>query len=97
MHVDFAGLVGLAATLLGGWIATRIIKPKDHERATALATIARDAAALVVSLFPNADWATLLKAVVDRISAAAGTTNRDAIENAAAGALTALGKNPNVK
>jgi len=87
-------IIGILATGLGTWLGSRIIQPRDHDRAQALTEIAKGGAALVVSLFPKADWPTLLKAVVDQISASAGTTNRSAIERAAASALTALGKNP---
>lgn len=96
--MDFGSLIGpliaLLATGVGGWIGSRIIRPRDHERAALLSRIATDAAALVVAMFPKASWPELLKAVVDQIAAAAGTKNRPAIERAAAAALTALGKNP---
>jgi Co/Zn/Cd efflux system component len=100
MHLDLGSLigplVGLFATALGGWLLHRFSSPKDHERAALLAHIAGDAAALVVAMNPGASWSALLKAVVDQIAAAAGlpTANRDAIERAAAAALTGLGKNP---
>lgn len=98
-HIDpltVLAAVSAVATLLGGWLGHRIITPRDHERAAAIAIIARDAAALVVSMNPKADWATLLKSVVEQIATAAGTTNREAIERAAAQALTQLRKNPGV-
>jgi hypothetical protein len=97
MRLDLGSLIGLAATLLGGWIGTRIIKPRDHERASALDAIARGAAALVISLNPTAKWADLMAQVVAQISTAAGlpTRNKDAIERAAALALTDRGKLPN--
>lgn len=94
MQFDWTSIALFAATVIGGWIGTRIIRPRDHDRAEALDRIARGAATLVVSLYPKADWATLLKAVVDQIADSAGTRNRNAIERAAASALTALGKNP---
>jgi hypothetical protein len=45
----------------------------------------------MVSLNPNAKWAELLQLTVNAISTAAGvpTTNKDAIERAAAAALAA--------
>jgi len=91
MHFDLGGIVGLVATVLGGWLGTRIIRPRDHDRAHALDAIARGAAALMVSLNPNAKWAELLQLTVNSISTAAGvpTTNKDAIERAAAAALAA--------
>lgn len=101
MHFDFAAilgpLVGLVATAVGAWIATRITKPKDHERAELLAKIAAGAAALVVALNPGASWATLLQQVEAQIATAAGlpTRNAQAIQRAAAEALSALGKAPN--
>jgi hypothetical protein len=99
MHFDLGSIIGLAATILGTWLGTRIIRPRDHERAQALDAIAKGAAALVVSIAPpGAKWPDLLKSVVDNISAAAGvpTRNRDAIERAAAAALNAMGKTPGV-
>ena len=33
MHFDLGSIIGLAATLIGGWIGTRIIRPRDHDRA----------------------------------------------------------------
>jgi hypothetical protein len=91
-------LVGLVATALGGWIATRITAPKDHDRAALLSRIAEEAAALVYSLNPNAAWADMLRDVVARIASAAGlpTSSAQAIENAAASALIKLGKSPAV-
>ncbi len=98
MHFDLGSIVGLLATVVGGWLGTRIIKPRDHERAQALEAIARGAAALIISLNPAAKWAELLKLVVDLIANAAGvpTRNRDAIERAAASALVSMGKAPGV-
>ena len=96
MHLDLGTIVGLLATAVGGWLGSRIIRPRDHERAWALDAIARGAAALVISLNPAAKWADLLKRVVEQISASAGvpTTNKDAIERAASAALLDRGKNP---
>lgn len=90
--------IELFATALGGWLLHRISKPRDHDRAALLALIAKDVAAFVVSMFPNKTWAELLQLVVQRIAASAGlpTKNAQAIENAAAAALIALGKAPNV-
>lgn len=89
-------LLGGLALAIGTWLGTRIIKPKDHERAQLLATIAASAAALVVSLNPTATWAQLVKLTVNQIAGAAGvpTNNAAAIERAAAAALTSLGKKP---
>lgn len=94
MHFDLGSIIGLAATIAGTWLGTRIIRPRDHQRAAALDAIAQGAAALVVSLNPNAKWADLLKSVVQQIAAAAGvpTQNKDAIERAAAKALMTFGR-----
>jgi len=99
MHFDFGQLIALAATLIGGWLGHRLTKPKDRDRAALLDQIAEGAAALVVSLFPSEHWSVLLENVVKQIAAAAGvpTRNVDAIERAAASALTKLGKNPNTE
>lgn len=90
-------VLGLAALLLGAWLSKRIVTPKDGERASLLAEIARGAAALVVSLYPKASWAELLEQTVNQIAAAAGvpTRNAAAIQRAAAEALARLGKLPN--
>lgn len=98
IHLDLAGIIGLAATAVGTWLGHRIIQPRDHERAAALEAIAKGAAALVLSLNPTAKWAELLRMVVDQIASAAGlpTRNRDAIERAAAAALIGLGKDPGI-
>ncbi len=85
-----------AATLFGGWLGTRIVTPKDHERAALVAVIASGAAALVVSMYPGKPWAELLELIVRQIEASAGlpTRNTTAIKQAAAKALAALGKPP---
>lgn len=89
-------VINLAILGLGALIAHTIRKPKDLERAQHLDTIARGAAALVLSLNPDKPWARLLEDTVKQISAAAGlpTQNGKAIERAAAGALAGLGVKP---
>jgi hypothetical protein len=95
-HFDITSIVLAAATIVGTWLGTRIIRPRDHERAVILDTIARGAAAIVVSLNPGAKWADLLASVVNNIASSASvpTKSRDAIERAAASALAGLGKRP---
>lgn len=103
MHVNFVSVigpvVGLIATIVGGFLGTRMVTPKDHERGALLSRIAEESAALVVSLNPTAPWADLLQNLIQRISAASGlpTSNTQAIENAAAAALVKLGKTPGGK
>jgi hypothetical protein len=93
-------LLGIIATGFGGWIARKIGLAHDTQaalhRAQILAVIAQDAAALVVSVNPTAVWSVLLEQTVKQIAAAAGlsTTDQQAIQRAAASALTALGKSP---
>jgi hypothetical protein len=96
MEFGWGQLIGLLATGLGAWLGTRIIRPRDHERAQALDAIARGAAALVVSINPTAKWAQMLEQVVKTIASTAGvpTTSQPAIQRAAAAALTGLGKDP---
>lgn len=94
MHFSWTDIILAVATTLGAWLGHRIASPSDHARAEMLDRIALGAAALVASLYPNADWATLLKMVVERIGDSAGIVSHTAIENAAAHALTTLGKNP---
>jgi hypothetical protein len=98
VQFDLGSIVGLIATVAGLWLGTRIIKPRDHERAAALDAIAKGATALVISLNPTAKWAELIKQIVSTISSSAGlpTANKDAIERAAAAALVAAGKAPGV-
>jgi|APFre7841882630_1041343.scaffolds.fasta_scaffold324599_1 hypothetical protein len=91
MNLSWLGpLIGVLATLVGSWYAHRIVTPKDHERAALLETIARGAAALVVSLNPGKPWAALLELVIQQIMSAPGvpTANQQAIQRAAAEALT---------
>lgn len=93
-------LIGIVATGLGGWLARKIGGAHDQQaafhRAQILSVIAQDAAALVVSLNPTASWATLLEQTVKQIASAAGlpVTDQQAIQRAAASALSALGKLP---
>jgi hypothetical protein len=86
-------LVPLVTLGVGSWVASRIVKPRDHERAQHLANIASDAVALVLANNPTASWATLLADAVRQISTAAGvpTNNAAAIQRAAAGALAKAG------
>ena len=88
--LEVAALVMLP--MLAGWLR----KPKVHERAMALDAIARGAAALAMSLAPKASWAEKLSATIAQMEKAAGlpTANRDAIERAAAGALSQMGELP---
>jgi len=97
--MSWGTFIGLAATLIGGWLGHRITKPKDADKAATLDRIARGAVAIIVAAFPKADWTKLLELAVDAISKAAGvpTTNKAAIERSAAAALTEVGKNPNAK
>lgn len=99
MHLSWdmvSTIVGLVATAVGTWLGTRIIKPKDKDRAELLDRIADGCAALILSLYPDKPWAELIRMVIQRISGAAGvpTQSAVAIENAAAGALRRLGKEP---
>lgn len=82
-------IVGIVATGVGAWIARHLKKPTDVDRATLLATIAADAAAFVVHMYPGKTWADALQLVVQQISTAAGlpTKNAQAIQRAAASAL----------
>jgi len=91
-----ASLLGAAAVAVGAWIPGRLKKPTDLERADLLAKIASAAAALALSMFPNAKWSELLNFVVQQIAAAAGlpTKNADAIKRAAVQALMERGKTP---
>lgn len=91
--MDLFHIVSLIATVgipvLATWLVKKLKTPSDLERAGLLAHIAEAAAALVVSINPKADWATLLEQVVQQIASAAGlpTTNQAAIQRAAAAAL----------
>lgn len=89
-------LLEAAAVVVGGLLVHAIKTPKAHERAAVLSAIANEAAAWIVAHYPDKPWAELLEAVVQRIATAAGlsTRNATAIENAAAAALTRLGKAP---
>lgn len=95
----FGPVMGILSLVIGGWFAKKVVTPKDHERAVLLNTIAKGAVSIIVAAFPKADWAKLLELSVDAISRAAGvpTQNTEAINRAAAAALTEMGKNPNAK
>lgn len=88
-------LVSLIATAVIAWLGHRHLSPKDHDRAALLARIAEDAAAVIVTMNPNAAWPDLLRDLVNRIVAGGSpTTNATAIENAATAALVRLGRGP---
>jgi hypothetical protein len=97
MHLNWLSIISLLASVaipaLGAWFIKKYKTPTDLDRAQLLAHIAEAAAALVVSLNPKADWATLLQQVVQQIASAAGlpTNNAAAINRAAALALTKVG------
>ncbi len=97
MHLNWLGIVqlvaGIAVPVIGAWFVKKFKTPTDLERAQLLAHIAEAAAALVVSLNPKADWATLLQQVVAQIAGAAGlpTSNASAINRAATLALMKAG------
>lgn len=97
MHIDSNTvsmiLTGIV-TILGLWIRHAVVTPSDHERATLLATLANDAAAVVVNLNPGAPWATMLSDVVRKLAsnAATPTSNASTLNAAASGALARLGK-----
>ena len=78
------------AAIIATFYAHRFVTPKDHERAQLLETIARGAAALVVSLNPGKAWAALLELVIQQIvsTPSVPTANHQAIQRAAAEALT---------
>jgi len=89
-------LLGILALAVGSWLGTRIIQPRDHERAAILSQIATGSAALARAMYPSAPWSTLLEATIKQISAAAGvpTESADAIRRAAAAALSDAGVKP---
>jgi hypothetical protein len=79
--------------LLTGWLHAKVTStPSDADKAAHLAQLARDAAALAYSLFPNLPQQELVAKIVAILSTIAGvpTTNKDALERAATGALLAL-------
>jgi hypothetical protein len=82
-------VAGVVAALLHGWL---VKSPSDQERAAHLAQMAHDAAAWVVAFFPALPEKDLIQKIVDTLAAAAGvpTTNPQALERAAAGALSAI-------
>jgi len=94
--LDLNQWLSLAALVIGTFFGRRIVQPRDHERAQLLNDIARAAAALAVSMNPNASWALLLQNVINQVATAAGvpTKNAAAIQRAAALALTDMGVKP---
>lgn len=103
MHFPWSNLLEAGIAAAGLWIGSTLAKSHANsatfQRAVVLEKIAAAAASIVVALYPTAPWALLLEQVVARVSAAAGlpTKNADAIERAAAHALTGLGKNPGTR
>jgi DNA-binding transcriptional regulator YdaS (Cro superfamily) len=89
----FGNVLGVLALALGGWIAAKLKKPTDLERATLLSTIAQDAAAMVLANNPTVGWVGLLEATIRQIAGASGlpTRNAPAIKRAASGALIRAG------
>jgi hypothetical protein len=87
----------LLAGAVGAWLLHRIGSPTTHERAATLALIADAAAAVIVTRYPTADWAQLLRETISEIARAAGlpTSNRQALEREAVRALIAAGVTPN--
>lgn len=92
----FASILGVVAVGIGGWIASRIRKPSDLDRALLLSAIAQDAAGLVLANNPKLSWVGLLEATIRQIAQVAGlpTKNAAAIQRAAAGALVKVGAVP---
>ena len=86
-------------TAVWAFFQHRSTKPTDAERADLLRTLAEDAAAVIVALYPTKPWAELVNMVVQRLLAMPGvpTKNTSALEGAAATALTVLGKAPGAK
>lgn len=71
--MDWLTLITTALNVLvipavGGWIVSRLRKPKDFERATEYKTIAQAAAALVMINNPNATWAQLLSMTISSLA-----------------------------
>lgn len=98
MHVELNQWLAIAAIVLVAVIGHRLTAPSAKERAELLAALAQDAAALAVSMNPNASWAALLANVITQVSTASGapTRNHAAIQRAAAAALTRLGVRPGI-
>ena len=97
MNQNLMGVLGIAVTMIFGWLAHRITKPKDAERAATIEKIAQGVVALLVVAWPKASWTDLIQKAIDAmIAAGAPSTNKAALERAAAAALTELGKNPEV-
>lgn len=96
LHFDWNAILTVVVTVAAGMIRHAIKTPKDVDRARLLTLLADDAAAVVVNLAGDAPWAQLVRDVVNRIlgHVELPTQNRAAIEAAATGALTRLGKSP---
>ena len=95
MHFDvniLGPLVGLAATIIGGWLGHRFTSPKAHDIGALLTRIAEESAAVIFAANPNAPLADLVRDTINRIASAAGlpTQNAIAIENAATAAIVKL-------
>jgi hypothetical protein len=96
MHLDWNAILTVVVAIATAVIHHAIKTPKDHEKASLIATLADDAAAVVLALNPNAPWAQLVKDVVNKLKGAATTptANNLTLETAATAALVRLGKTP---
>lgn len=92
MHFDWNMLLSVLVIVGTGIIHAAIRKPSDVDRARLIATLADDAAAVVVDLSGNAPWASLLRDTIARLTSLVPGENGQAIERAATAALVRLGK-----
>jgi hypothetical protein len=94
MHWDLGTILQGAAVVALWLIHHSIKKPSDHERASLLAHLANDAAAVVLNLNPGATWAKMVSDTIAMLTRedATPTTDTDTLAKAAKGALARLGK-----
>lgn len=88
MHWDLNSILGIVITIGLGLLHQAIKTPKDHERAALLTRLADDAAAVCLSVAPDAPWAQLVAEIVARLKAAGAPTSNDTVlQKAATAAL----------
>ncbi len=92
MHWDWNAILSVVVAIAAAVLRAAIVTPKAHDVAAKIRHLADDAAAVIVIAAPNAEWASKLKAVVDRLSAALPDVDDSVLESAATGALTRLGQ-----
>lgn len=89
-----SSLLSVVVGIVGLLIRRAIKTPSDAQRAALIATLADDAAAVILDIAPNLPWAQMVADVVGmlRRETTTPTGNTEVLRRAAIGALARLGK-----